>query len=233
MSRATRLLALLDALRARRQPVTGAALATELGVSLRTLYRDIDALRGEGAAIDGEAGVGFVLGQGLTLPPLMFPEEEVDALALGLRWVMERGDPALAASASRALSRIASVLPEAVRTDMELESLVVGPAETTAREDALPTLRRAIHGRERLVITYRSLDDRVSVRTVWPLTLAFFDRARVLAAWCELRSDFRHFRADRIEAVEGTGTRYPGRKSELIRRWRATLGSAAGDQPSR
>lgn len=227
MSRATRLLALLDALRAHRRPVTGAVLAAELGVSLRTLYRDIDTLRSEGAAIDGEAGVGFVMAQGLTLPPLMFSQDEVDALALGLRWVMERADPGLAASARRALARVAAVLPESVRAEMDLAPLVVGPGEAPgADDDGLPALRRAIRGRERLVLTYQALDGRTTRRTVWPLALAFFDRARVLAAWCELRQDFRHFRTDRIAAVEPTGTRYAGRRSDLVRRWRDSVGAA-------
>src|SRR5579864_958571 len=91
MSRAQRLLDLIQALRRHRRPVTGATLASEVGVSLRTLYRDIASLQAQGADIAGEAGLGYVLKPGFTLPPLMFNIEELEALALGAR-----GDPARA-----------------------------------------------------------------------------------------------------------------------------------------
>src|SRR5579863_3556013 len=112
MSRAERLLSLLQALRRRRRPVAAAALAEELGVSQRTLYRDIAALRAQGADVAGEAGVGYQLRPGFTLPPLMFTAEELDALSLGALWVARNGDSALASAANNAMSKISAVAPE-------------------------------------------------------------------------------------------------------------------------
>src|SRR6187200_43800 len=112
VSRAERLLELLQVLRRYRQPVAGQTLADELGVSVRTLYRDIATLQGQGAAIDGEAGLGYVLKPGFMLPPLMFSEEEIEALVLGSRWVADRADRALADAAANVLAKIGAVLPK-------------------------------------------------------------------------------------------------------------------------
>src|SRR6185312_11045737 len=111
MSRAQRLLDLIQLLRSYRRPVSGAVLAGELGISLRTLYRDIETLKAQGAHIDGEPGVGYILRPGFMLPPLMFSEEEIEALVLGGRWVAERTDEPLGKAASNALANIAAVLP--------------------------------------------------------------------------------------------------------------------------
>src|SRR5215472_5836791 len=119
MSRAERLLDLMQALRLRRRPVAGQALAAELGVSLRTLYRDIAALQAQGAWIEGEAGLGYVLRPGFMLPPLMFSEDEIAALVLGSRWVAERGDAELALAARHALAKIAAVLPADLRPELD------------------------------------------------------------------------------------------------------------------
>ena len=111
MSRAHRLLDLLQILRRHRKPATGAALASELGISLRTLYRDVATLQAQGADIAGEAGLGFQLRPGFLLPPLMFSAEEIEALSLGSRWVMRRGDERLARAAAAALAKINAVIP--------------------------------------------------------------------------------------------------------------------------
>ena len=126
MSRAERLLELMQALRRRRAPVAGAALADELGVSLRTLYRDIASLQAQGAAIEGEAGFGFVLKPGFTLPPLMFSLEEVEALALGARWVEGRADAGLAKAARDALAKIGAVLPPERAEALDWPTLLAG-----------------------------------------------------------------------------------------------------------
>src|SRR6201988_957718 len=127
MSRAERLLALIQALRRHRRPVSGAALAEELGVSLRTLYRDIQTLIAQGAQIDGEAGVGYVLRPGFMLPPLMFSEEEIEALVLGSRWVHQRADRALADAAANVLAKIGAVLPKDLRDTLDESGLLIGP----------------------------------------------------------------------------------------------------------
>ena len=221
MSRAERLLDLLQILRRHRQPVTGQALADELGISLRTLYRDIASLQAQGAGIEGEAGVGYILKPGFMLPPLMFSQEEIEALVLGSRWVAERGDAQLAAAARNALAKIATVLPEDLRDELEASALLVGPDEAIAAGDAeLATIRAAIRGERKLRIRYRDRHAEETRRTIWPFALGFFDRARVVAAWCELRQGFRHFRTDRIAALALSERRYPRRRQALLKEWR-------------
>src|SRR5215467_1409741 len=136
MSRAERLLDLIQVLRRYRQPVSGQTLADELGVSIRTLYRDIATLQGQGAAIDGEAGLGYILRPGFMLPPLMFTEEEIEALVLGSRWVAERADAPLSKAARNALANIVAVLPDDLRDGADASSLLVGPGEEIAAGDS-------------------------------------------------------------------------------------------------
>ena len=136
MSRAERLLELIQILRRHRRPVSGRMLAAELGVSLRTLYRDIGALQAQGAGIDGEAGVGYILRPGFMLPPLMFSEDEIEALVLGSRWVADRGDARLGAAARNALAKIAAVLPADLRDELDASALLVGPGAAIAAGDA-------------------------------------------------------------------------------------------------
>ena len=124
-TRAARLLQLLETLRGHRHPVSADALATQLGVSPRTLYRDIATLREQGAHIDGEAGVGYVLRPGFTLPPLMFGEEEIEALVLGASWVALQADPELAQAARNALQRISATLPQRLRLAVETSGMLV------------------------------------------------------------------------------------------------------------
>jgi predicted DNA-binding transcriptional regulator YafY len=225
MSRAARLLSLIDALRRRRRPVTAETLAADLGISVRTVYRDVATLRGEGAPIDGEAGVGYLLRPGFTLPPLSFTIDELEALALGVRFVAARGDTRLARAAETALARIEAVLPEARRGDLDDIGLMLGPGRDTppAGVDS-DLLRRAIREETRLELDYRDAAGRDTRRTVWPMALAFFERVSILVAWCESRADFRHFRLDRISAARPTGERYPRRRRALMRDWRLAEG---------
>jgi predicted DNA-binding transcriptional regulator YafY len=225
MSRAQRLLDLIQMLRRHRRPVAGAALARELGVSLRTLYRDIAALQAQGADIAGEAGLGYLLRPGFMLPPLMFNVEEIEALALGSRWVAARADTPLAGAARDALAKIAVVLPADLSDRLESPALLVGPGKPIAAGDAaLPAIRQAIRAERKLCVAYVDGAGTPTKRTIWPLALAFFDRARVIVAWCETRQAFRHFRTDRISAIEPSPTRYPRRRQALLREWRAAEG---------
>jgi predicted DNA-binding transcriptional regulator YafY len=234
MSRAERLLSLLELLRRHRRPVSGAALAESLGISLRTLYRDIASLQAQGAAIDGAPGFGYVLQPGFMLPPLMFTPDEVEALVLGSRWVAERADPRLGGAARQALAKIAAVLPAEARQLLDGASLLVGPAvdapppgELSAGDAHLADLRSAIRAEHKLTLRYRDAQGRETVRSVWPIALGFFDRTRVLVAWCELRQQLRHFRTDRITALTLTEQRYPRRRQLLLREWREAEGIAA------
>jgi predicted DNA-binding transcriptional regulator YafY len=217
--RATRLLLLLDELRRRRTPVRGAQLAEQLGVSLRTLYRDIDALRGQGADIGGDPGVGYLLRGGFLMPAMMFSAEELEAVVLGTRWVASHGDPELAAAAGNALDRIVGVLPGALRLQVETSGLFAPLWGGIQPEPWLPVLRRAIRDGHVVHIHYRDGEGRESERRIWPFAMAFLDQVRLLAAWCEQRGDFRHFRANRMLSLADTGERYPDQRHQLLRRW--------------
>jgi predicted DNA-binding transcriptional regulator YafY len=225
VSRAKRLLDLIEILRRYRQPVSGLTLADELGVSIRTLYRDIATLQAQGAKIDGEPGLGYVLRPGFMLPPLMFSEDEIEALVLGSRWVADRGDARLGAAAQNALAKIAAVLPADLRDALDASALLVGPGEPIAAGDAeLAAIRQAIRAERKLRITYLDVDASETRRTIWPFALGFFDRVRVVAAWCELRQGFRHFRTDRIAALTPTQARFPRRRQALLKEWREIEG---------
>jgi predicted DNA-binding transcriptional regulator YafY len=228
MSRAERLLQLMQVLRRHRYPVSGASLASELRVSLRTLYRDIASLQAQGARIDGEAGVGYVMRPGFMLPPLMFSEEEIEALVLGSRWVADRADSRLGDAARNAIAKISAVLPDNLRRELDTSALLVGPGEPMAAGDQeLATIRLAIRSERKLDIRYRDLEDKESSRTIWPFALGFFDRVRVVVAWCELREDIRHFRTDRILALAISKARYPRRRQALLKQWRLIEGIPA------
>lgn len=223
MSRAQRLLELIQILRRNRYPVTGSNLAVELGISLRSLYRDIATLQAQGARIDGAPGLGYILRPGFMLPPLMFSEEEIEALMLGSRWVADRGDARLGEAARNAVAKIAAVLPGQAREDLHASGLIVGPGEPLAAgkmEMESVRLRQAIRQEHKLSITYRDLKGSESTRIIWPFALAFFDRARVVVAWCESRKGFRHFRTDRILSLSALEERYPRKRQALMQEWR-------------
>lgn len=221
MSKTERLFHLLQILRRYRYPLSGQFLANELGVSTRIIYRDIAALQAQGADIEGEPGLGYVLKPGFMLPPLMFNEEEIEALVLGSRWVAKKTDTHLQQAAHNALAKIASVLPADLRQQLELSSLLIGPGEVISGEDeSLALVRKAIRKELKLFIQYHDLKGNVSTRTIWPIGLGYFDQVRVLIAWCELKKDFRHFRADRIVDVENLGVCYAKRRSVLLHDWR-------------
>ncbi|GJI97968.1 DeoR family transcriptional regulator [Duganella caerulea] len=222
MSRTGRLFMLMDAMRGYRRPVTAARLAEQLGVSERTIYRDIQTLSGLGAPLEGEAGVGYMLKAGFFLPPLMFGADELEALVLGARWVRRQGDEALAAAANNALAKIAAATPKDLRDDMAETSLWVplGQDQDSASDIHVRPVREAIRYQHRLRMAYQDEHGKPSERVVWPFALAFLEGKRLLAAWCELRMAFRHFRIDRIAAVESLGQRYPARRSDLLKTWR-------------
>lgn len=233
MSRSERLLNLIDVLRRHRRPVTGQALADETGVSIRTLYRDIATLQGQGANIEGEPGLGYVLKPGFMLPPLMFSEDELEAITLGVAWVTRRADERLGQAAAHAAAKIGAVLPEDLRREMETSSLMIGPGEPLFGGNIdLSAVRDAIRRERKLKIDYRDKDGAPTVRTVWPFLLAFFDHMRMIVAWCELRQDYRHFRADRIISMQVTEERAGRRRLAMAKEWRAQELMREHERPS-
>ena len=228
MARSTRLLALLQALRGRRHPVTAAALARELEVSERTIYRDLSELTSQGAPIKGEAGLGYVLGPGLFLPPLMLTEEETEAVLLGLRYVDQRGDEVLTKAVGSARAKIISMLSRELQATVDAPLSVPGPdgGEFPENTVSLLVLRSAIRNRNRTAIQYADEQARLTERVIWPIQLGFLDKARVVTAWCELRTAFRFFRTDRIQAASLLD-RYPARRVDLLRDFHRDLRAAA------
>lgn len=225
MSRAERLLALMQCLRRRRHPVSAQVLADELGVSVRTLYRDIASLQAQGAQIAGEAGIGYVLQPGFLLPPLMFSAGELEALMLGARWVAKRTDSVLATDAHNALAKISAVLPADLRQSLHDSALLVGPSDVaTTGQDYLPVLREAIRKERKVALHYRDLKGQESQRVVWPFALGFFEQVRVVMVWCEMRAALRHLRVDRMIALDMQDARYPVRRQVLLKQWRAQEG---------
>ncbi len=222
MSRTQRLFDLIQTLRRYRYPVSGKKLAEALDVSLRTLYRDIATLQAQGASIKGEPGVGYVLRPGFMLPPLMFSEEEIEALVLGSRWVARRTDKKLGLAATNVLAKIAAVLPEDLRDQLEFSGLLIGPPKTLVERDdeKEANVRHAIRKEYKLQMTYTDVKGDDSERVIWPLALGFFEEVHVVVAWCELRADFRHFRTDRIVTLVPLETRYPKRRQTLLKKWR-------------
>lgn len=221
MSRAQRLLDLIQLLRRHRFAVAGAVLAEELGVSLRTLYRDIDSLKGQGANIEGEAGIGYVLRPGYMLPPLMFSEEEIEALVLGSRWVAERADGPLGKAAGNLLAKIGAVLPDHLKNGLDTSGLLIGPAQPIISGKAgLAAIRNAVQSERKIQIAYADEQGNTTDRNIWPIALVFYDRVRVVVAWCELRNGYRHFRTDRIIELEPATVRYPRRRAALLKEWR-------------
>lgn len=222
LSRTQRLFDLIQLLRCHRYPVSGKQLAEELNVSLRTLYRDIATLQGQGASIEGEPGLGYVLRPGFMLPPLMFSEEEIEALVLGARWVARRTDKKLRCAATNVLAKISAVLPEDLRRQLECSGLLIGPVKTPIENDdeKEALVRLAIRKEYKLQMTYIDVNGDESQRIIWPLALGFFEEIHVIIVWCELRSDFRHFRIDRIAKLIRLEAHYPKRRRNLLQKWR-------------
>lgn len=229
MRRAGRLLQTIQIFRRHRRPVTGEAIAHELEVSLRTVYRDIAALSLEGVPVRGEAGIGYVLDEGYDLPPLMFTTDELEAVMLGLRWVARRGDRDLSRAAQDTVAKVGAVLPARLRPFLFDAGLVV-PPYTKLAEDRIDVarFRSAIREARKVEIAYRSEDGRQTERVIWPIAIAYFDAQRLVVAWCELRSDFRTFRTDRMLALRVTGDKYPERRKALMKKWQEQVARETG-----
>ena len=209
--RVQRLFSILDRLRARRQPVSAESLAEELGVSLRTIYRDMVTLQSMGAPVRGEGGIGYQIEKGYFLPPLHFDADELEAIIIGMRLVAARGDKPLADAATRASAKISAVLPEDMEDsyyDAPLLAYSVQPKSEEETIDFLSPVRTAVRDRALLDIKYLDLKDQSSERVIRPLGLTAFDKVWLLTAWCEKSDDFRSFRIDRLQSVGRTGENF-------------------------
>jgi predicted DNA-binding transcriptional regulator YafY len=219
MRRTDRLFDLIQILRDGRLH-TARDMADRLEVSTRTLWRDMATLIASGLPVEGERGVGYILREPITLPPLTLTPDEVQALTLGLQLVTSGADPSLAAAAASLRGKIASVLPERLMAKAGAETWVFPGAEALAAARHLPALRRAIRLQERLSVTYRDSEGAISHRLIRPLVLEFWGRVWTLASWCETRQDFRSFRVDRIETMTPTGQIFPDEPGTALADWR-------------
>jgi predicted DNA-binding transcriptional regulator YafY len=233
MRRADRLFQIIQILRRSSRPVTAAQLAQELEVSKRSVYRDVADLMAQRVPIQGEAGLGYVLDQAFDMPPLMLSPDEIEAAVLGAQWLASRADPALAGAARDLIAKIAAAVPETLRPHIFEPSIGAPPAfaQTADQLDMVRT-RLWIRSGRKMRIRYQDEAGRHSERTIWPVIVGYAETVRLLAAWCELRGDFRHFRADRILDADFLDERHGCRAGELRIRWRRQLDARRGAEPS-
>lgn len=224
MRRADRLFEIIQILRRVRRPVSAQAIADELEVSKRSVYRDIATLTAQRVPIRGEAGVGYVLEEGFDMPPLMLTAEEIDAAVLGALWVSTRAEPELARAAENLIAKIEAITPGPLRRHIAAAAMSVRPV-SPASEDKVDAamLRQAILEGRKVSLGYRDGDGKESKRVVWPVLLGYRDEGRILAAWCELRQGFRYFRTDRMTFAEALDQRYPESRGSLKNRWRKAM----------
>ena len=220
MRRADRLFQIIQILRRSRGPVTAASLAAELETSKRSVYRDIAALIGQRVPIRGEAGLGYVLDGGFDLPPLMLTTEEIEAAVLGAQWVAGHGDPSLARAARDVIAKIAATVPESLQP-LLFDAGARTPPGWKIPPDRIDVARaRAwIRTGRKIALVYRDSDNRKTDRIIWPVVVGYFEAARMLVGWCELRQDFRSFRVDRIISADFLDERYPARPTALRAKW--------------
>ncbi|ENU1227961.1 YafY family protein [Providencia rettgeri] len=217
MTRTQRLLTLLQILKENRYPITAEALSSQLQVSVRSIYRDIESLRDQGAEIIGEAGIGYQLKTGLLLPPLTFDENELEALILGLRWVKSNTDTELKSSAIRAINAVVAGHSQKILNQNTLFAPTTHFYEIN--DTIAKDLRLSLREECKAQMTYLDGQNQPSKRTIWPIAIGYMKDSQVLAAWCELRESYRHFRLDRIQSYQALSDKLPYPKNYLLERW--------------
>ncbi len=200
MNKSERLLQLLTLLRSRRRAITAKELADRMSVSERTIYRDVQSLVLSGVAIEGEAGVGYQLQPGASVPPLMFTEQEVEALMLGIRMVKALADDEVLEHSNTALDKIKAVLPDRMMHELNHKhtKYLIPDYGRKQRAANLDVIRSAIECFSVCNIEYLDAKERKSSRSVYPLGLVFWGSNWTLISWCCLRQAYRSFRVDRV-----------------------------------
>jgi predicted DNA-binding transcriptional regulator YafY len=224
MRRADRLFQIIQVLRRARKPLTADAIAAELETSKRTIYRDIATLIGQRVPIRGEAGMGYVLERGFDMPPLMLTPDEIEAAVLGAQWVAGHADAVLGKAAENLIAKIEATVPDTLRPFVQ-EPASRARRDVTTEPDRIDMtkVRAHIHAGKKIALCYRDEHGRDSTRVIWPITVGYLETVRLLAAWCELRKDFRSFRTDRVIDATYLDERYAERRDVLRARWRASL----------
>ena len=228
MRRADRLFQIIQWLRGRRRAVTAAWLAEQLQVSERTVYRDIRDLMASGTPIEGEAGVGYRLSRDYDLPPLMFEPAELEALVLGARLAAAIGDDSLVRPARSALSKVEAALPPHLRSRLSRPPLFAPRTfASRAGSTTLLSIRSAMGEKRKLRLRYRNEKEEESERVVRPLGAFYWGKIWTLAAWCELRNDFRNFRLDRIAELTPIEERFEDEPGRRLRDYLRQIGDFA------
>ena len=217
MSRSTRLFELIQILRSATRPVTADALSEKLNVSVRTIYRDILALQSQQTPIEGEAGIGYMMRKGYDLPPLNFDREEIEALRVGLLLVSRTGDSMLQKAAGRIFEKVEVLHGPADWIQVTQWGVPTDDAELGCV--SLSMLRAVIRDEQKVRLVYRDEKEQETERVIRPLVLSYRSTCVLLAAWCELRAGFRHFRTDRIYVCEKIDEQFVNQGDTLRALW--------------
>jgi predicted DNA-binding transcriptional regulator YafY len=204
LRRADRLFDILRILRSAVGPLTAAAIADQLEVTVRTIYRDVATMQARRIPIEGAPGVGYILRSGFELPPLMFTDDEAEAIAVGVRLLARTGDPGLQKAAESVLSKVTQVVPDLLREYLSATPIYVSKsgAPVPARRDLPTVIRHAIRDNCKMRISYEDESGRRTERVIQPFAVAYYVEATLVCAWCELRDAIRHFRTDRVLGAE-------------------------------
>lgn len=220
MRKASRLFEIIQILKRARQAVTAQAIAEQLEVTPRSIYRDIVALQAMRVPIEGERGLGYILRPGFDLPPLMFSVEETEAIVLGLALLERTSDQALKQAAKGVNAKIAAAVPEPLRQVLESNALQAwGSIAPTPDGIDLGMVRHAIRDEQKLLLDYRDEWGNATERLIRPLALIYYSATTVIVAWCELRQAIRNFRADRVEDCQPDDTFFRGEGNRLRDLW--------------
>ncbi|WP_025897327.1 helix-turn-helix transcriptional regulator [Sneathiella glossodoripedis] len=210
MRRADRLFQIVQILQRKKNAITAQIIAEELEVSVRTIYRDIQDLIKNHVPICGEPGTGYLLQGGYDLPPMMFSDEEIEAIMLGVEWVRANGDTQIQRAAEDVLVKIGAVLPKNRQALLSsLTHIIHRPDEAKKITVSMPEVRRAIRHHLNADTTYLSLAGELTDRRLSPLIIVFFENIQLLVAWCHLRQDIRNFRMDRFQSFTVSDETFP------------------------
>ena len=226
MRRGDRLFEIIEILRRAKAPISAQSIGTELGVTKRTVYRDVAALIAQGVPINGEAGVGYILEPGFHMPPLMFTPDEIEAVSLGIMWVKTRGEPELALAAEKLITKLETVAPDKYRTSFLEPTVSVSPVDPPEEKLGAASIRMAIRRRRKISLVYSDNAGKKTMRVIWPILLGYRDTSRIIVAWCELREGFRYFRTERIAEAEVLDTPIPRRMDLLRSEWQHAMETA-------
>ena len=222
MTRSSRMFEIIQLLRVASRPHTAQDIADELEVTKRTIYRDIASLQAMRVPIEGAAGIGYVMRAGFDLPPINFDVEEAEAITVGLLMITRTGDKGLERAARRAARKLSDATPLS-------ETLFSSSWGSKAPEGVdMSDIRNAIRQTCKIRLCYRDENDEQSQRIILPLAIIYYAESIVLAAWCTLRQDFRHFRPDRITSYTVLADSFADQAPELRQLWAQINKATAG-----